>query len=455
MLEPSAGSDARSDTVDAVGSAESAHSVSLEVARLEDLLSARARERRELHGELQRTTALLRDALARFASLPTLGAASAVGEPPAVAPVDDDVLASLRAERDAAASQALEAEARAAETAFRLDEALGHLLCAQRAPAQDASIEGKARGFRARAAEAEEALAVAEARLVLSEDDLRVANERSRRFASELQQAGEQCELELLRMRSYAASESQRMLALHAAGDAVIAGLRGERDGVRARSDECELALTAAQAWLVRTERSLADTAGELAEAHAQYAELQIVSQAQAAQLAAVETRRVDRAVALRGMWSELRSPLQELAAAVQSVVTQPGAAAGSSVPGHSELTEEPTMPGVALPIEALDAIERKLEASEHRVQELEAMVAGRMAARDPQLSTLKGELIDVRANATRLADDLAKERTRRRKLGVTVRALQAASESGEDAAPWLEEIIALINESATVPPPR
>jgi hypothetical protein len=100
------------------------------------------------------------------------------------------------------------------------------------------------------------------------------------------------------------------------------------------------------------------------------------------------------------------------------------------------------------------EALERRAAESERRVQELEAMLAGRMAPRDTGLAALKGELVDVRANAARVADDLAKERARRRKLAVTVRAMQAAAESGENTAPWLDELIGILNEGASIPPP-
>ena len=75
------------------------------------------------------------------------------------------------------------------------------------------------------------------------------------------------------------------------------------------------------------------------------------------------------------------------------------------------------------------------------------------MAARE--ISTLKGELIDVRANAARLSDDLAKERARRRKMAVTVRALQAAADSGEAPGPWIEELVSVINEGGSSLPPK
>lgn len=445
MLEPSAASDLPSD-LDSHG-----EEPSLEVTRLEAMLAARSRERRDLHGELARTTALLREAISRFAELPAASAPAPLAAAPSRE--DDDTLSRLRAERDAAVAQALEAEARAAETAFRLDEALGHLLAGQRAQSDEAALQGTVRGLAARAAETEEALATAEARLLLGEEDLRDAKERSRRLERELQEASERFELTLMQAQSNAQAELARAEQREGAARTALAELRGERDGQRARAEECEHALAAAQTRRTRAELQLAEAAGKLAEARAEYAEQQLLAQAQAAEFAMRVAGPAERADTLRRALEEVRPPLSDFAAAVKDVVQ--GRLDVSSVPARSELTEEPTMPGIAAPSADLDALERRLEASERRVQELEAMLAGRMTARDPQLSTLKGELIDVRANATRLADDLSKERARRRKLAVTVRALQAASESGEDPAPWLEELIALINEGATVPPPK
>jgi hypothetical protein len=153
-------------------------------------------------------------------------------------------------------------------------------------------------------------------------------------------------------------------------------------------------------------------------------------------------------AIELRAFLATLREPLLQL----KSALDDPGSA---SVPtgmaqAEAELGES-TAPGTQYDAEVLAALEEKLRASESRVADLEATLAAR--AREAGLSALKGELIDTRADAARLSDDLIKERTRRRRLVVTARALQAAFESGEAPGPWIDELIALLNEGASVPP--
>jgi hypothetical protein len=97
-----------------------------------------------------------------------------------------------------------------------------------------------------------------------------------------------------------------------------------------------------------------------------------------------------------------------------------------------------------------------QLRASQTRVTQLETALADRAARTAAgSVATLKGELIDTRVDAARLSDDLSRERTRRRRLAVTVRALQAASESGEAIVPWIDELMRILNEGASLPPER
>ncbi len=488
MLEQSVGSEGRPEaTVDEEPDAR-------EVARLERLLAARSQERRELHDELARTTALLRDALGRFAhvapppALPRDAPGTHAANQDTSPDGSHDALERLRAERDAAVAQALEAEASRAETAFRLDETLGHLLAERASHAEQAALFGTVRGLRARTAEAEEALAVADARVLLGEQDLVQAREQTRALEAQHQEAAERFEFELLHLRGALASEGAQVehaqieLALARDTSALeVSSLRGERDGLSARVDEGESAFTVIYERLARAERNLAETSDKLARARTEQAEQQLLNQAQKALAGAGQSKQLERARelhrTLRLTLEELRAPLHDLATTVHSVAA--GSAAASSVPAGSEVTEESTVPAMVIPPDALDAIERKLGVSERRIQELEAQLAARPrdssspasapdflardsklsadfgTARDPKLSALKGELIDVRANATRLADDLTKERARRRKLAVTVRALQAATESGESPAPWIEDLLSILAEGATVPPLR
>lgn len=169
-----------------------------------------------------------------------------------------------------------------------------------------------------------------------------------------------------------------------------------------------------------------------------------------------IETSQQEQVDTVRATLLELRSPLLELENELTRVAS-----------GEARLGGRPTR--ILIDSETLSAMDEQLRQKDTRIEELEAMLAAekqarqsspadreaRAAARDVNVATLKGELIDVRQNATRLSDDLTKERTRRRKMAVTVRALQAATESGEAPGPWIEELMALINEGSFSLPPR
>jgi hypothetical protein len=153
----------------------------------------------------------------------------------------------------------------------------------------------------------------------------------------------------------------------------------------------------------------------------------------------------------LREFLGTLRHPLVQLEAALED----PSGRRVSPAMAHAEDGQaDTTAPGTQFDAAAAAALDDKLRANESRIAELEsALSATSGQAREGGLSVLKGELIDTRADAARLSDDLVKERTRRRKLVFTVRALQAASESGEAPGPWIEELIALLNGGASLPP--
>jgi hypothetical protein len=442
-----------------------------DVARLESLLAVRARERQDLAAELSRRTGLLRDAMARFADLP----ASAPEVAPRVADSNVEAMVHFAAQRDAAVARALEAEAARAEALFRLDEALGHLRMAQQSAGQDAELQGKVRGLRVRLAESEEAREIAEARLMLAEQDLDDAGMKVTEQKRKAQELTEQLELMIVQAHSADGAHASKLADLRTA----LSVARGHAQGLRARADESEQALSGVRARALRAEHAAREALDKLVVARAEAAERQVEGQAatqrarelqqelataeQSGRQLQNEVQRVREALnalqgehrqrlqELHGTLKATREAALELGASVIDVVS--GARTPATAP-EAEVSEELTVPGTSLGFEAVEALEKKLQVSEARVQELEAALAGR-ASREVGVSTLKGELIDVRASAARVADDLAKERARRRKIGVTVRALQAASESGEDVAPWVEEVLAILAEGATIPPPR
>jgi hypothetical protein len=157
-----------------------------------------------------------------------------------------------------------------------------------------------------------------------------------------------------------------------------------------------------------------------------------------------------------RGEWrAELRPFLEDL--------KQPLAALASSLERLSKAERGRLADGIKSEGEAsmfdgvtMASLVEQLRASQNRVTQLETALADRAArTAATSVTTLKGELIDTRVDAARLADDLSRERTRRRRLAVTVRALQAASESGEAISPWIDELMRIVNEGASLPPER
>src|SRR3954468_7266470 len=89
-----------------------------ELARLEQLLLDRTRERRELAQELERRSELLREACTRLTEIgPQVAAAGS-----------EHLVRAIREERDAAVARALEAELARADATFRVDELMGELL---------------------------------------------------------------------------------------------------------------------------------------------------------------------------------------------------------------------------------------------------------------------------------------------------------------------------------------
>lgn len=520
---------AQDSLTSSASSAASAANEPDEVLRLERLLARAGRDRQVLARELDRRSGLLREALARFAELGAAGlpiaaaqaAGAGAGADPSVelrAELDD-----ARAARDAAVARVLDAEAARADTQFRLDEALGHLgaergaeqgVSAHDAFAQ-AELQGTLRGLRARLAEAEEALSVSEARLLLTEQDLADALARGKALEREAVDAQERFELEQLRLRT----ERDTLEAQARATLATFGALQGECTGRRARAEEAEQAFQHADARRKHAEHSRQDALGKLSVARTESAEGTLAAQSRAARVTELTTelaaeresarelraeltrkdtvydslqaalcsrdesvdsltaklRVLENALAdaqtsvavasaagslgdrrvtgLRRALADVRAPLLELSSALQGILL--GSHQGEGVGEAPEMTEESTIPGLPIALDAAAGSEELLRAAQARIEELQAQLAGRMSSRDSGVSALKGELIDVRASAARMADDLAKERSRRRKFAVTVRAMQAAAESGESPVPWVEELIALLNDGASLPPSR
>jgi hypothetical protein len=508
-----------------------------EVARLEKLLAARARETNSLTRELDRRSALLREALERLST--TAGSE----------------FEALREARDAAVERAIEAEVGRAELAFQLDETRGVLQHATGGAASSGPV-GELRELYSRIAQLEEADDAQRARLVQAERERDSALLRRVDLERQLERERERFELDIARARveesalitessarasaqtaaaeaeaakrtaAAEAAAAQRVTAVeadaaqrvaaaeaHAQPKATLeaggvqgraaeqtSALRGERDGLRARLLESEKALRGLSERNAHSERLLQASQHKLADVRAEAAELAVSAQAR-------NTRISELGLELAREQQELRVTRAQLAAAIVAQQAERGArdsdaqawqlklhelesagqgaaqgAAGQAElgrehelrnflpqlkapllqlraaldePGSSEhaaaVALDATTPGTQYDAEVLAALEEKLRASETRCAELETALAAR--TREVGLHALKGELIDTRADAARLSDDLIKERTRRRRLVVTVRALQAAFESGEAPGPWMEELVSILNEGSSVPP--
>ena len=460
-----------------------------EVARLEKLLAVQSRQRREIAAELARRSELLRDALIRLSD---------------VAPRQDSQ--QLRGERDAAVARAVEAELARAEVTFQLDEALGFLRTGPnaamplRSTAVSAAQASEVRALKARVAELEELSQTADARRLLIEDELAHEQARLTGVARDRVEALERVELQLSEISARRDDAQRRRLQ---AEDARFA-LEGEVDGIRFRAREAERALLSTQERLTRAERIRAELKDKLESARAEQAAHAARAEAHAVRVQELlatrsgdqETTRqlraeLQREQALRAEEATQLSAAQGKLALLESAARTIDSAQAGSEPGSAQRSELEALRGVLLdlrlPLVALESsladlgrggsrkpgeareieirtsdssapvdpkvvatLEEELRIRAARIEQLEAKLT---APRDVNVTTLKGELIDVRANAARLQDDLAKERSRRRKIAVTVRALQAATDSGEAPGPWIDELVAVVNEGASLPP--
>jgi len=397
----------------------------LELARLESLLYARTQQSQTLSRELARCDRLLREALVR---MPTLAGSE---------------LHALRRGYDAAVERAVEAEVARAELTFALDETRAQLTAAGPSAATDVRQPG-APGVYARVAELEEAEGNLHARLVLAEQDRDSAQQRLRGLTRELQEASERAELLLSREHALSAA-----IGAHEAREHV---LRAHAAGLGARAGEAELAFQSAYGRAQLLEQRAAEAQARLAQLQAEAAEQAVRVQAHAARI-----EELQRALSLEQQ--EVRS-LRGQVAAAEAAQRQQNAARETDeaqwaerVRQLSEREQEATRAGAR----AEEQLREFLGSLEKPLRELDGSLdrLGPDARVLPLAEALRSDSIEPPADAARLTDELAKERSRRRKLGVTVRALQAASESGEPTGPWIQELLQILAEGASLPPGR
>jgi hypothetical protein len=383
-----------------------------EVARLEGLLAVRAREIVLQRTERTRLERLLREAATRFETAPVTGAAAA-----------DTV--ELTRQRDVAMARALEAEAARAEMSLRIDELMGHW--AHRSnedrpgEALDvtcARLAGTVRGQQLALAEAEEGRDVAEARLLLLEQDLEQRHRQSRVLERELHEARELAELELVRTRGLTAELEGALRAPHAAE------LKGELAGLRARLLEAERAAEHAAKTLqanqhersvlradldahnrkigelhrtlereTKTEteianqlaRAAAETIAlrdelERARAHAAELERALAAERGLAQRDANDQR--GQAEQLARSLREVRRALYELPSSLAQVTQTSSMASVERAEGMP--SDAPTQPGIPLYLEGLEGLEEQVTLRDRRIVELSDQLArerGRLTA--------------------------------------------------------------------------
>jgi chromosome segregation ATPase len=316
-------------------------------------------------------------------------------------------------------------------------------------------------------------------------EELRAELERVRIERADAQSSYDALEASLGELRG----EIERERAQSADGATVIVAREAELEDLRAELERERGRSSARKVGLAEVEATLAEVQAEVETKQLQIAastkaiavrdaELSALREALESERAARGTLETQLAAAtvppsvreaaqqeqletLRACLLELRLPLLDL----DSELTRISQGKSRS----AEAGETPRK--IIIDLETLSALDEQIRQKDLKIEELEGTLAAeqkariaaqsvspaerdaRVVARDTSVATLKGELIDVRANATRLSDDLTRERTRRRKMAVTLRALQAASESGESLGPWIEELMSLINEGSSLPP--
>jgi chromosome segregation ATPase len=375
-------------------------------------------------------------------------------------------------DRDAARQRLRELERELALESERVDLAVARertLAGAQNT--RTAALAGECSGLRARADEAESALRSAQERVGVIErrlSDLQLRLDEARSEGAELAVAAHARAARLTELNGELALEQQAVRGARSQLTAALEAQRAERAAREADAQGWADRVTSLEAQRASAEAEVSVAAARVSELEQLLADERVAREgdanAVAARLAELEARLLQHNAAVeqarrhiesvpanwRSEWRKflgsLEQPLVALEAALDHFEAEP-ARGDLAAKIKSEASEGEAANTASL----LD----QLRKGEEQIQQLEATLAAWRsgAARDGAIAAIKGELIDTRADAARLSDELTRERTRRRKLAVTVRALQAASESGESVAPWVEELVRIVNEGASLAP--
>lgn len=376
-------------------------------ARLEALLFARTRSLGDLQRELERRDRLFREALVRMSTSTS------------------QELSALRTGIDAAVARAIEAEVARAELTFALDETRAQLTAAP--PGGGVGARAQAPGVYAAGADAANAMTQ---RVSAERDAARVDNTALRR----------------------------QLEALH-----------GELSGLRARAAEAESAWQSACAQGQKLQQRLVATQQRVDELRSESAELTLLAQTRAsriteltqaaafdqqeirtlrAQVTAASTAQVAQGEAReadRQLWSERLQQHEEREQAAWKAAASAVARSEERLREFLGTLEQP-LRELDASLDALNSTGRVASPGERTTDAAELGAHFDVSASQPPLAP------DAKASAApsgrRIADELAHEKERRTKLVAAVRALQAATQSGEPTKPWIEELVELVSEA-------
>jgi chromosome segregation ATPase len=376
-------------------------------------------------------------------------------------------------DRDAAKQRVRELERELAMEGERVELAVARertLAGAQNT--RTASLAGECAGLRARADDAERALQAAHERAVASErraSELQQRLDEARSESAELSLTAQARAARLSEQRGELAVEQQAVRGARAQLTAALDAQRAETSAREADARAWADRVTALEAERDKLEAAARLAAGRVLELEGLLAGERVAREqdanAVAARLTELEARLLEHNAAMeearrqlesvpaiwrRSEWRKFLGSLEQPLVALQAALDQL-----ESEPARGDLADKIKSEASEAEAASTASMPEQLRKAEEQIQQLEATLAAWRsgAARDGAIAAIKGELIDTRTDAARLSDDLTRERARRRKLAVTVRALQAAHESGESVAPWVDELARLVTEGASLPP--
>ncbi len=428
-----------------------------EYARLETQLRESGRELTEARAELERRAVLVRDLVEELAE--QQGHPAPPVEPPAqeisstIAWSAEELRGALQQQVAEAVERAVRAETEKAELAFRLDEVRGQLALTEQAREHDleelrrleAALRGTVRGLNARLAEVVELYQLAQARIAISDEDLRALSDQNRALQRDLAEARESLELEIARAAtirevaqaavteppppSAGAEEREAAAAREAELTTALARCRG-------RADELEAAARIAASQTILAREALAEAEERVGGMRRGYeariaevvAELQATGgEAERALVQVGELRArvesMDRAEArLRGELAGTKLRLadrEEAVAALLEVVSSH--ASGATAP-----TLEPPR-ATASDTAAIDALRAELEAARAEAEALRARAEE--VARPDDATDLRAALGARDALVARLQAEVSSSIERQRDLAAQLEAARASLE--------------------------